>query len=376
MPVAHMSGDVLVVGGGMAGVSIGAELADKCRVILVEGEAQLAFHSTGRSAAMYLPSYGGRVVRAVTEASREGYDEISEERGEPLLTSRSLLWVAFDDQGDVAVRTLAAESAAVDLVAADVAIDLCPVLRPDLVRFAGLDAAGMEIDVAGLHQAYLRRFRARGGIVVLASPVTDIAPRATGWRVTAGQQQIEVDHIVDAAGAWADRVAEMAGIPSIGLVPKRRSAFLSPVATSYEGMDRWPMVDDGAEGWYFKPEAGGLLVSPADATPVEPHDARPEEIEIARAIEAINECTVLGLRSVSHSWAGLRSFVHDEIPVVGARSDHPGFFFFAGQGGYGIQMAPALARIGASLLLNGTLASDLVVPDISAETFSPDRLGG
>jgi D-arginine dehydrogenase len=373
--MSDLTADVVVVGGGMAGVSIAAALARDCSVVVVEAETQLAFHSTGRSAAMYLPGYGGPLVRAVTVASRNLYDETSAERDLALLRPRAQLLLAVDEVSDGALRQQLAELGTLERVNTATAIGLCPALRPDRVAFAGLDTTGMEIDVDGLHQAYLARLRRSGGTVLRRAPVEAVTRRGEEWEVTAGAQRIATATVVDAAGAWADRVAALAGVPGIGLVPKRRTAFISPVADPFPGLADSPMVVDGMERWYFKPEAGGLLVSPADETPVDPHDARPDELETARAIEAVNEVTTFGLRSVSHGWAGLRSFVADRSPVVGARPDHPGFFFFAGQGGYGIQMAPALAEIGASLLLHGSLGMDTAGADVAGGIVTAAALG-
>ena len=358
----------------MAGVSIGAGVAGERAVVLIETEPQLAYHSTGRSAAAYLPSYGGPVVRALTVASRALYDQLSEGRDEPLLRPRPLLWLSVDDASERAVHALAAESGVLQLVDTDGAIALCAALKPERVRGGGVDGAGMEIDVAGLHETYLRRLRQKGGKVLRSAPLKRVTRRAGGWEVHAGDDRILTGTIVDAAGSWADQVAAVAGVPGIGLSPRRRSAFISPVRDGLGDRSMWPLVNDGLERWYFKPEAGGVLVSPADETPSEPCDARPDELEIARAIEEINEVTSLGLRSVSHAWAGLRSFVSDRAPVVGARPDFPGFFYFAGQGGYGIQMAPALAELGAAILLAGAAPPALAALGISAATVSPTRL--
>jgi D-arginine dehydrogenase len=373
--VSDLTCDVLVVGGGMAGVSIGAALAAQLRVTLVEAEPALAVHATGRSAAVYLPSYGGRVVRSLTVASRALYDQISEERGEPLLRPRSLLWLAVDAGSEVAVRAVAADSGTVEWLDPPAALRLCSALRPERVLGAGLDAGAMEIDVAALHQTYLARLRRLGGTVLAGAPLRAVTRQRAGWRVVAGEDTIDAGIVVDAAGAWADEVAARAGIAGIGLRPMRRTAFVSPVPGAFADQAGWPLVNDGLERWYFKPEAGGrVLVSPADETPSEPCDARPEELEIARAIEAINEVTTLQLRSVSHAWAGLRSFVADRAPVVGARAGDDGWYFFAGQGGYGIQMAPALAELGASLLLTGTVPPRLAAAGLDAAAVSPDRL--
>jgi D-arginine dehydrogenase len=366
--------DVLIVGGGIGGVSLGAAVAPERRVLLIEAEAQLAYHSTGRSAAVYLPSYGGGVVRALTVASRALYDELSDERGDALLQPRPLLWLSIDEASERAVHDVAAESGALQLIDTAEAVAMCPALRPERIRGAGVDAGGMEIDVAGLHDAYVKRLRRAGGTVLRSAPLRHVSRHDGGWEVMAGGDVIQAGMVVDAAGAWADDVAARAGVTGIGLSPRRRSAFLSPVHGDFGDRHRWPLVNDGLERWYFKPDGGGVLVSPADETPSEPCDAKPDELEIARAIEEINEVTTLGLRSVSHAWAGLRSFVADRQPVVGARAEDPGFFFFAGQGGYGIQMAPALAALGASILLTGSAPARLEEIGISAGAVGPARL--
>jgi D-arginine dehydrogenase len=366
--------DVLVVGGGMAGVSIAAAVAAERRVVLIEAEAQLAYHSTGRSAAAYLPSYGPSTVRALTVASRVPYDELSEGRPDPLLRPRALLVLSVDEASERAVHALAATTGALELIDTADATALCSALRPERIRGAGIDGGGMEIDVAGLHDAYLRRLRQAGGTVLRSAPLERVDRRGGGWEIVAGGDQINAGVLVDAAGAWTDQVAARAGIGGLGLVARRRSAFISPVAGDPADRRDWPLVNDGLERWYFKPEAGGVLVSPADEEPSEPGDAKPDELEIARAIEEVNEVTSLALRHVSHAWGGLRSFVADGEPVVGSPDGDPSFFFFAGQGGYGIQMAPALAELGASLLLTGAVPTRLGDAGITAAGVSPARL--
>lgn len=366
---------MLVVGGGMAGVSAGAALAAEAQVVLVEAEAQLAYHTTGRSAATYVPTYGPPLVQALTVASRPLHDELSAEGGVALLRPRPVLSVAVDATGLEAIRasTTAAETGLQFLDPAE-AVGLCPALRSERVLAATLDTAAMEIDVAGLHQAYLARLRRRGGRVVASAPVRSVARQHGAWRVEAGAETISAGLVVDAAGAWADEVAALAGVPGLGLTPKLRSAWVSPVRGEAAGLAGWPFVTDAVERWYFKPEPGGVLCSPGDETPSPPTDARPDQLEIARAIEAINWATTLGLRSVSHAWAGLRSFVADRGPVAGAWADQPGFFFLAGQGGYGIQMAPALAELAASLVAGTPLPPPVAAAGVDAGAVSPERL--
>lgn len=349
--------DVLVVGGGMAGVSIAYELAADASVLLAEAEPTLAEHTTGRSAAIYAPSYGGPVVRALTVASGPRYRALETELDTPpLLTPHGALWVGVDDEGAAHVEALPAEP-----VSPRRARELCPVLRD--VRAAVWDDTASDIDVMALHQGYRRGVRARGGTIRAGSPVTAARRDGTGWRVTVGEDEIGADLVVNAAGAWADELAAKAGVPAIGLRPMRRTIALASGAAEVD--PAWPLVADAADRFYFRPEGSRLLISPADETPSEPCDAKPDELDVALAIERINAATTLGLRSVHTAWAGLRSFVADRNPVVGAWPEHPGFAFFAGQGGYGIQMAPALAVLGAAVVLDRPVPGDLPARDVS-----------
>lgn len=332
--------DVLVIGGGIAGVSIACELAADARVVLVEAEPELARHTTGRSAAIYAPSYGGPVVRELTKASEHHF-------GDGVLTPHAALWIAVDDDGVDHLRAIDAEPLTVRE-----ALDHCPVLRPPLA--ASIDRTAQDIDVMALHSRYVSGLKERGGEIRTGTPVTDLRRDGDGW--VAGD--LGADVVVDAAGAWADRVAAMAGVPPIGLRPMRRTIAVVPA----EADPAWPLVADAADSFYFRPESGRLLISPADETPSEPCDARPDELDVALALERVNAATTLGLRTVHTAWAGLRSFVADREPVVGAWPDHPGFVFFAGQGGYGIQMAPALARTGADIVLGRTTAPEIMSP--------------
>lgn len=368
--------DVAVVGGGMAGISIAAELAGEQSVALFEAEDQLGCHATGRSAAVYLPSYGGPLARVLTVASRPLFDELSEEGEVVLLKPRPLLVVAIDDSSEGLIRAWVEAAVGMDRVDPVDALGLCPVLRPEVVRGGGLDAAGMDVDVSGLQEVYRRRLRRRGGTLHVSAPVSAITPVSGGWKLEARGQHFTVGALVDAAGAWADRVAAMAGLTPLGLLPRRRTAFVSPPHDGLCRADRagWPLVADGRDRWYFKPDAGGVLVSPADEAPSEPCDARPDELEIARAIDGVNEATQLALKSVSHSWAGLRSFVPDGEPVVGAYASNPSFVFAAGQGGYGIQLAPALAEVAASLLRTGAVPTWLSAAGVSEADVGPERL--
>jgi D-arginine dehydrogenase len=361
---------IAVIGGGIAGVSIAYEMAARADVILLEQESELAYHTTGRSAAMYLQTYGNELVRALTVASREDFDAIQAEfETAPLLTPQPLLWARFEGSDHQVplggpLRELSVGEA----------IALCPALRADLLTGAALDTSAMEIEVLALHQAYVRGLVGRGGEIRRTSPLRGLRKDAGGWAVDTPAGQFNVDVVVNAAGAWVDLVAGVAGVAPVGIKPLRRTLFTCPV-TQPNPIDGWPFVSDLGERFYFMAEHDQVLVSPADETPDEPGDAQPRVADIAAAIEVVNAYTTLNLRSVRASWAGLRSFVADRSPVVGARQDEAGFFWFAGQGGYGIQMAPALARSGASLLLDGRLPDDVVAMGVTAQRLGPDRLG-
>jgi D-arginine dehydrogenase len=363
--------DVLVIGGGMAGVSIGFELAADRRVLVADMERTLAFHTTGRSAAMFLETYGSPAIRALTTASRSYFE--SEPDGQRLLTPLGMLYVARPGRGQLItelyreVRTLAPD---VTLLDPDDAVSIQPLLRPGSIDVAMLEPGAMDIDVHAVHQGFVRGLRARGAATVVGAQVAAVARDAGVWTVTMTDgRTVQAEVVVDAAGAWADRVAAQFGAKPVGLRALRRTAFMVGAPPGAAA----PMIDEIEEAFYVKPDAGKLLCSPADETPHEPGDPRPDELEIARAIEAINELTVLDVRHVQSSWAGLRTFGADRNPVVGFDPAVENFFWYAGQGGYGIQTAPALARTGAALVRGEPVPADVTGRGLSAADLSPSR---
>ncbi|HEX6501317.1 MAG TPA: FAD-dependent oxidoreductase [Micromonosporaceae bacterium] len=342
--------DVAVVGAGIAGVSVAYELADTGSVVLLERESQAAYHTTGRSAAMLLDSYGGAAVRALTAASRPLFDEVPN-----LLIPRPLVWVAPPDQVDE-LRAVHADNP--DLVAVDETAvrRMFPPLRPGWLAGALLDADTREIDVLGLHQHYLGGARRAGVRVLLDAPVLDGRHDGNRWRLRTGAGDVHARWVVNAAGAWADQVAQTLGVPGIGLRPLRRTAVVARAG----GVDRtWPLVADVGETFYLRPEGTNVLLSPADETPSAPCDARPDDVDVALAIERVNAATTLDVRSVLTAWAGLRTFGADRTPVVGADPVAPAFCWLAGQGGYGIQIAPAAARLAASAVRGSDVPAEL-----------------
>jgi D-arginine dehydrogenase len=364
-----MDVEIIVVGGGIAGVALGYELARERSVLLVEAEPELARHTTGRSAALFLPSYGPPAVRLLTGASRARYAElVTELDTPPLLTPRTVLHLGADDTGAAAAAELRAEHGLAELPVA-VAVGLCPPLAAEALRTVLVEEA-LDIDVMALHQGYVRGLRARGGRVRTGAGVRGLRRDGSGWLVELPAETVRAGLVVDAAGAWADRLAVLAGVRPVGLRPLRRTIAIAAVPAGRPD-PAWPMVADAAERFYFRPEGDGLLISPEDETPSEPVDARPDELDVALALDRVNAVTTFGLRSVRTAWAGLRSFVADREPVIGSRPDEPGFAFHAAQGGYGIQSAPAAARYAAALLLD----QPLPVP-LDPAVVSPSRCQG
>jgi D-arginine dehydrogenase len=360
--------DVAIVGGGIAGMSLAAELAGQRSVAVLEQEPELGQHATGRSAAVLLESYGGPPIRALTRASHRMLDEAADDP--PVLAPRPLLWIG-DAEHAGAVADLAGAVVGLEPISPADAQQLYPVLRPEAVAAAAVERNAHDIDVAVLLQGYVTRAVAAGA-TVRRSARLERAERVGGrWLLHHPSGTVAADVVVDAAGAWADEVARRLGARSLGLTPMRRTIA---IARSAQPIDpHWPLVASIDDTFYFRPEGPNLLVSPADETPSEPCDARPEELDVALALERVNAATDLGLRSVVSTWAGLRTFAPDRSPVVGFDPTVEGLFWLAGQGGYGIQTAPALAKLAAALLL-GDPAAGALVPDLDLADLAPARL--
>ena len=344
---------VVVVGAGIAGASAAWHLAERAEVVLVEREPQPGMHATGRSAALLTETSGASVVGALAAASRPFLAEPPESFADrSLLSARGLLWIARESElSGLEAKVSAArdDEVAVQILDGSQCRELVGVLRPGAAAAGMFEPGAMTIDVDGLLQGFMRGARARGVSVELVAEVTAVTERGDGWRVSAGERFWDCDVVVNAAGAWCDALAELGGVERIGLSPLRRSVFVFPPP---EGVDAggWPMVWDVGNRFYFEPEGPMLLVSPADETPSEPCDARAEEIDIALGVEELEAATTLQVRGVRRTWAGLRTFAPDHVPVAGFDPDHRGFFWLAGQGGYGIKTAPALGQLTASLI--------------------------
>ncbi len=370
--------DILVIGAGIAGASIAYELAATRSVILLERESQPGYHTTGRSAAMYAPAYGNAVVRALTRASRAFYDAPPPGFCDvPLLIARGMLFIGTAQRAEEARRMLAEPQLARILqpLTPDEVRAWIPILRPDACVHALLDPTSKDIDANALHMGYLRAFKARGGQTITNAPVAALERDAGGWSVHIGARVLRAPIVVNAGGAWVDEIAQLAGLAPLGMQPLRRTALIVD-APDGVSVARWPAVIEIAETFYFKPDAGRLLLCPADETPSPPCDAQPEEIDVALAVDHFERATSASVKRVLRKWAGLRTFAPDRSPVAGFDPRASGFFWMAGQGGYGLQMGPALARAAAALLLEQPLPADIADEGVEPAALSPRRLLG
>jgi D-arginine dehydrogenase len=357
--------DIVIVGGGIAGASLGAEVAAKRRVLILEGEDQCGYHSTGRSAAFYLESYGGSKVAKLTTASREFLRSPPQDFSE-----QGFLHVRGDlhlSRGELPTLPSGVESR---IVERDELERWIPGIKPEWRR-ALFEPGCADIDVAALHAAYLRQFRRAGGTVTTAARLTRAVPSGDYWTVTlADGHKLTASTLVNAAGAWADDVAEACGVRRLGFEPKRRTLVQLRVGQS--GLRDLPLIDDADGSFYFKGEGDGTIwLSPHDEIPTDPCDAAPEEIDIATAIDRFEGVVDWPVERVERSWAGLRTFAPDRLPVYGFDPGEPRFFWCAGQGGFGIQTAPAAAKLAASVLLGEP--PEPMVAHIDQAIFSPAR---
>ncbi|MEH6523956.1 NAD(P)/FAD-dependent oxidoreductase [Sulfitobacter sp.] len=364
--------DFLIIGGGIAGASAAYELSSHGSVLLLEAEDTTGYHATGRSAALFTRNYGGETVRQINAISADffrspppGFCEA------PLLTKRGCLTVAQSgDEGELDAL-LAMSSLGEEVVHVDTkeACEMVPFLRPERVMRAVYEANVSDIDVATLHSSYLKGAKARGAVVMVKQCVTTMGRMGANWHVQTAKSSFSAAKVINAAGAWADQIGTLAGTQTIGLVPKKRTAIIisAPENTNCAVL---PAVDFAGSDAYLKPDAGLLMASPGDATPTNPHDVWPDDMDIAVLADWIERETTIKVTKIEHSWAGLRSFVDDEAPVVGFDAQVPDFFWLAGQGGYGIMMAPILAQLTADLCTgnHGTHVDQL------AQLLSPSRV--
>lgn len=369
---------VAVIGGGIGGASAACHLGPAHDVALLEQESELAHHTTGRSAAVFMEGDLGEIIKPLAIGSREFFEADHPELDAPLLEPMPIL-LASDETGRPEIdhqwnRDSVDVPALRRLEGAELA-EWCPVLNLQVVTCGIVEPTGASIDVMALHQLYVRRCVANGGEIRRSSKVTGIERVGNGWRLDTASGPVHCDVIVNAAGAWGDQIAAMAGVEAIGLTPMRRTAFTAAVPDGYDSTD-WAFVYSIVDGHhcYFKPETGAqLLCSLADETPSEPLDARPEEIDVARAIYNIGHISSLELRSVRAAWAGLRTFAPDRLPVFGWDDSVDGFFWMVGQGGWGIITSPAAGRIAAALIGARAMPTDLADLGLSVKDLAPRR---
>jgi D-arginine dehydrogenase len=369
--------DIVVIGAGIAGLSAAAELAPSCSVAVVEMESMPAHHATGRSAALYIPSYGPPAIRRLTSASREWFDTGGHGRSETTLISpRAVMYASGEehlDHLDALVTSMGDAGGTLHPLSAAETLAMCPALRDDWVVAGGIDQDASDLDVAAIVDVFRRQLRSAGGSINVSHRVTALGRTKTGWLVTTTGGDISCGVVVNAAGAWVDEVGAMARLGPLGFVPKRRTIGISRPTSAVDIGDAF--VAHAAEHFYFGREAGGVLFSPADETPSGPCDAKPEELDLALAIEGINSATTMSLRSVSASWAGLRTFSADGSIVVGPDPGDSTFIWCGGQGGYGIHTCPAASRATAALALGHPLPADLVDHGLTVEALGADRFG-
>ncbi len=342
--------DVIVIGGGMAGISAAAEIAKDAKVIVLEAEKTIGYHASGRTAAIFIRNYGNETLRALNAISEDFFINPEGVSDTSLLTPRGQLMFAHESELD-ALNAYLEGAEGMEVLNPKEAQELVPILKQDLIVKAAYENTAQDIDVDRMLQGYQRLLKSRQGTVINSSPVSKIEFKGGVWEIKAGNENYQAKILVNAAGAWVDEIAKMANVALINAQPLRRSAAILP-KPDVEGFDKWPLFVSASESFYAKPEAGALMVSPADEDPVEPHDAWADDMVLAEGLHRFEEATTIEVTRLEHSWAGLRTFVTDRTPVVGFSPDAEGFFWLAGQGGYGIQTAPALGSLTADLIFN------------------------
>ncbi|HYA34884.1 MAG TPA: FAD-binding oxidoreductase [Candidatus Binataceae bacterium] len=369
--------DFIIVGGGIAGASAGYALAARAKVVLLERERVFGYHTTGRSAALYLRTHGPAVIRALARGSQTfflnpppGFTET------PLVTPRGVVFIGRKDQAAEIDREARDNSGALSSVRRldeGAVRAMVPAMRPGYVAAAMLDPEAMDIDVHAVHDGFLRAMRHRGAETLTEAEVTRVERVGNSWKVHTPRGIFEAPAIINAAGAWCDKLGRLAGAKPIGLVPKRRTIVVFDPPEGAE-IKKWPAVNDIGEQFYFKPDAGRILASPEDETPMEPCDVFPDDTDVATAIQRVETAADLKVKTIVRKWAGLRSFVADGIPAVGYDPELAGFFWLAGQGGYGIETSPAMGRLVASLALREGVPKDLAELGVTEDALSPKRL--
>jgi D-arginine dehydrogenase len=367
----------MVVGAGLLGASAAFHSSKHHTTVLVEQESSPGYHSSGRSAAVLLPPYGGPLARALTAASREFFaNPPAGFCDSALLTPRGALFIAAAGKLDLLERWRRAPDTSVDTAKALTpaqAAERVPILRTERIAGAVLLPNVADLDAAALLQGYLKSFRANGGGLFVNAEVTSISRTAGVWEIATHAGVKRAKTLVNAAGAWADSIAELAGVAPKGLTPTRRTMAVINVPDAMD-VRSWPLVVDAAETFYFKPDAGRLVLSPADRTEVPPQDILPDELDVAVAIDRFEAATTLQVRRIEHQWAGLRTFTSDDDPIIGFDADVPDFLWVAGFGGFGVQACEGAGLCCEALLGHKPLPARLIELGLDLERLSPRRL--
>jgi D-arginine dehydrogenase len=374
--------DIVVIGAGIAGASIAAELAPSARVLLLEMELQPGYHSTGRSAAYFSASYGSAAVRGITAASEQFYRKPPDGfTDQCLLHPRDAVFIARRDQLEKMLE-LKHEVPQLQALNHEDVLHRVPILDTNYLSGGLLETGGGDLEVDAILQGFLRRFGDAGGTLCCGQQVDSIAQRSGEWVLSlqdtklpseGKREEVRCGIIVNAAGSWAGELGKLAGLGDLGLQPRRRTALLVKLPEAIDASG-WPLTIDVEEQFYFKPDAGLLLVSPGDETPSIACDARPQELDLALAMNRLEQATSLAFSRIEHKWAGLRTFAPDGEFVVGFDPRVDGFFWMAGQGGYGVQSAPSLAKLAGSLITETILSRDFACLDSFRDLVSPARL--
>ena len=371
--------DIIVIGGGIAGASIAAELSRSHRVAILEAESQPGFHSTGRSAAAFIPSYGAEcdALRSLTLASYDFFaTDAHGELSVPLLQRRGLVTIAHNWSESDAARDMASLNSlmpgCVSMISGNEVEAHLPRIRTEWAMAAWYEPDVYDIDVDATHQFFLSALKRRGGELLCGMPVSQLRYQDEMWVVEAANVTLRARTLVNAAGAWAEEIGSRAGAAPQGLCPMRRTALLLNLPDVGDPSD-WPLVLDHGGSFYLKPDAGNLLVSLADETPSAPCDAQPEEIDIAYAVHNMQQAFDIDVQRVEHSWAGLRTFAPDRVPIFGYDQHVPHFFWAVGHGGHGIQIAPAAARLCAALIRREPIPEDILQLGFNLTDVQPSR---
>jgi len=367
----HAEADFCVIGGGIAGISVAALLSAEAKVVVLEAEDMIGFHSTGRSAAMYIVNYGPPAIREMTRLSGSVFENPAGITDAPLLSPRGELIVARRDEVS-ALEKYIDGSEGMERIEAKAAGELVPILDLQQIHAAAYEPGASDINVSALFHGYAAIFRRQGGEIITRARVQEVKWKKGRWNIETPIGKISAPVVINAAGGWADQVAKLADIAPKGIQPMRRSAALIPPPDGRD-ITRWPLVASASEEWYCRPDAGNLMISPADEEPVDAQDIHPDELVLAMGIQRFENATTCKVTRVSHRWAGLRSFAPDRNPVAGFDPQHVGFFWLAGQGGYGIQTSPAMAQYAFDLLMGRTPVPDTATCTAMSPSRFPER---